>query len=102
MIEKVNFAHTGVVEKSALVALAEEAAEKLKKEKQDIAEVLLELHRQHVAARKRAERADAEADDANENNSFWVVMALGHAMRELYLDKDVVHPTQATRSRLII
>jgi len=109
IIEKADFKHSGLVEKEALAEHAKKAGDALvQKEDDHIRNIILECHREIVEKKKalRASMAPEIQDNAGaeeeKKQTFWVVLALNHALREMRLDRDIVSAPDAERARLLI
>lgn len=100
--------HSEVSEKDSLVKLCEQAIEALEKNDDtfDVETVILAAHRAITHQKKEEIASQAAAIAAEkaekERESFFVVMALNHALRDLRTDRDIVSTSNWERARLLI
>merc|ERR1719483_513227 len=97
--EKGGEKYAADVNHETLLKFAEDAVEKLGKDKEDFdaKELVLSIHRVFF------EEAQALArDPSSKNNAFYVALALNHELRQIHHDRDVINHDQTDKARVIL
>lgn len=97
--EKGGEKYAADVNHETLLKFAEDAVEKLGKEKEDFdaKELVLSIHRVFF------EEAQAVArDPGSKNNAFYVALALNHELRQIHHDRDVISNVHTDKARVIL